>query len=395
MSKPLFSTIPTDVQDVAVRMEKPTTTAPLQANVPSVFEATDNLPSVQFTEKEKSEITQIANQLDPKNLDTVLSFGQEPASKIAAFSDKILSMSKNSDTGTFGTQLSSVVNLARGVNFKGISDHRSSVPIIGGLIDMVRQKTGDVKTNFDSISTQIDSAVTALSITEKNLGDRLVMFGEMQVLNVEEYRSFCKYKAAGQAQLVVLSKELDTKKSQITATTDPMEVQSVNDFAEYVKQLEKRLHDFDIAKMLCVQTAAEIRMLQSNNRDLISQFKDIKTMTIPAWKKQMTLYLSLQEQKNAAETSKKAKDFTNELIKSNAETLGQNSVLIAQNNQRALIDVSTLEAVNKSLIDACNRVQQIETDGQNRRHQDSAKIAQLAGDLRTKLTDTKTIAYSN
>lgn len=394
MAKSLFTKTATNSSISDVNLEQPQTHALTIAKTDQTVVSSDseNLPNVKFTAKEQEEIIQIAGKLDPRNLDTVLSFGQEPSSRIADFSDKILTMTKSSDTGSFGTQLTSVVNLARGVNFQGISDHKSQVPIIGGLLDLVRKKTGDVKTSFDSISTQIETAVKAMDITERNLTDRLAMFETMHAMNIDEYRNFCKYKVAGQSQLTSLSRELETQKLSVTATTDPMDVQKINDFAEYVKQLEKRLHDFDIAKMLCVQTAIELRMLQTNNRDLISQFKDIKTMTIPAWKKQFTLYVSLQEQKNAAEVTKKSKDFTNELLKANAEILGQNSIAIAAGNQRALVDVETIAAVNQSLINACTKVQQIESDGQLRRQNDSVRIEQLAGELRTKLTSSKAIS---
>ena len=391
MPKTLFDEIPSQPKLVVATAQSPSALfaeAPVSTQtfaLAKVDAPSSDLPALQFSKDEQAEMSRIAQQINPQNIDTVYSFGQEPSTRIANFSEQVLKTAKGNQIGEFGSQLGQVVNLARGINFQGLSDQRSKVPLIGGLIDRITQKAGDIKTSFDTVSTQIDTAVKSMDVTERNLGERIKMLDEMYTLNLEEYREFSKHLVAGQARLDELRLDLERQRSQISTNTDPMAAQQLDDFAKFVDRLDKRLHDLKVAKVMCVQTAAEIRMIQANSRDLVGQYKDIKAMTIPAWKKQFTLYLSIQEQKSAAEVAKRAKDFTNDLMAKNAEMLGQNSVAIAQGNQRALVDVSTLESVNNSLVDAFTKAQQIEQEGRARRQQEAVRLEQLSGELRDKL----------
>jgi uncharacterized protein YaaN involved in tellurite resistance len=344
-----------------------------------------HLPVVQFDDKEKQEIAEIEKKIDPNNIDTVYTFGQESSERISTFSESILQMSKGKDIGEFGSQLGSMVATARSMNFQGLSSERSSVPFIGGLIDRFKQKAGDIRTQFDTVAAQIDQATKAMDVTEKNLDARVKTLDDMFKLNVDEYKQFSKYLAAGHEALQKHETQFSIEKAGITPETDPMEVQRISDYGRFVERLGKRLHDIEIAKVICTQTAAEIRMIQANSRDLIGQYKDIKAMTIPAWKKQLTLYLANSEQKLAAKTAHDAKDFTNQLLAQNAETLGANSVSIAEGNQRALVDVATLEKVNNSLVDAFVRTQQIEQEGRARRSQEAVRLGQLSDELKARL----------
>jgi uncharacterized protein YaaN involved in tellurite resistance len=390
------SAFPTSSSAAAPTVVLDATTDPVQNNplapapafpIAKIDAPSKHLADIEFDAKEQQEIAQIAKKIDPSNMDSVYAFGQEPTMRISSFSDSILQMSKGKDIGEFGSQLGTMVNTARSINFQGVSSNKSQIPLIGGIIDRFRQKAGDIKTQFDSVATQIETTVKHMDITEKNLDARVKMLEQMFSLNKDEYRSFSKYLVAGQAELIRHQAQLTMERSLITADTDAMEVQRIGDYGKFVERLDKRLHDLQIAKVICVQTATEIRMIQSNSRDLIGQYKDIKSMTIPAWKKQLTLYLANSEQQIAAKTATAAKDFTNELLVKNAEMLGTNSVAIAENNQRALVDVATLEKVNNSLVEAFTKTQQIEEQGRTRRAQEAVRLTQLADELKARLRE--------
>jgi uncharacterized protein YaaN involved in tellurite resistance len=348
-----------------------------------VESSSPEIPTIEFTPAEQKEITQIGGTILSNNLDSVYSFGEGPAKRVAALSDRTLGLVRANQTGEFGSELTKIVRLANGISFSGAQQNKT--PLVGWLIDKVKRTSIDIRASYDTVAGQMTSAIASMDRTQTTLEQSVQSMEDMYGANIQEYRDYCKYVVAGKMRLEQMQAELLHAKQSLSSNPDPMASQQVNDLAKVVDTLEKRLHDLEIAKVLCVQTAVEIRMIQGNNRNLVGQYKDIKALTIPAWKKQFTLYLAVQDQARAAKTSKEVKDFTNKLLSENAKILGENSVAIAEQNQRGLVDIETVQKVNSSLIEALQKAQQIEDDGKARRKQNGEQLTQLTSDLRTRL----------
>lgn len=125
-----------------------------------------------------------------------------------------------------------------------------------------------------------------------------------------------------------------------------MEAQKARDLSEQINQFERRLHDLQLSRTITVQTAPQIRLIQSNNRVLAEKIQASLLTTIPVWKNQMVLALSLRSQQNAAKMQKSVSDTTNEIMRKNAELLGQAAVDTAREVERSIVDVETLREVH-------------------------------------------------
>jgi len=153
-------------------------------------------------------------------------------------------------------------------------------------------------------------------------------------------------------------------------------------------RLEKRIDDLKRAQMIAMQTAPEIRLLQNNSRMLIAKFQDIVAVTIPAWKKQFSLHILMEEQAKSAALVTAIDDATNAALRKNADLLRQNTTEIARANQRALVEMETLEHVQKQLLGAFEDVQKINEEAAAARAQTDAKLGALRDELITRFQKT-------
>ena len=157
--------------------------------------------------------------------------------------------------------------------------------------------------------------------------------------------------------------------------------QQIYDLNHLANNLEKRVSDLQVLQQSAMQTLPMIRIIQSNNLMLVDKFYAIKNITLPAWKNQISLAISLQEQKNSVQLAKSIDDATNDLLRRNADLLHQNSVDTAKANQRSVIDIETLEHVQNTLIKTVNDVIQIQKEGMQKRDEAATRLRTLQQNL--------------
>jgi uncharacterized protein YaaN involved in tellurite resistance len=203
----------------------------------------------------------------------------------------------------------------------------------------------------------------------------------------EEYRQLGIYIAAGRIKQVEVQQEIATLSQQ---EQDPKTNQRVYDLNHLANNLEKRVSDLQVLQQSAMQTLPMIRIIQSNNMMLVDKFYAIKNITLPAWKNQISLAISLNEQRNSVQLANTIDDATNELLKRNADLLHQNSVDTAKANQRSVIDIETLEHVQNTLIKTVNDVIQIQKEGMQKREEASTRIKALQSNLQQLVLDTST-----
>jgi uncharacterized protein YaaN involved in tellurite resistance len=194
----------------------------------------------------------------------------------------------------------------------------------------------------------------------------------------EEYRQLGIYIAAGKLK----EQEIQQKIAHLTAKhQDQPTVQKVYDLNDLANNLEKRVSDLQILQQSAMQTLPMIRIIQSNNLMLVDKFYAIKNITLPAWKNQISLAISLHEQKNSVQLANSIDDATNDLLRRNADLLHQNSVATAKANQRSVIDIETLEHVQNTLIKTVNDVIQVQKEGMQKRAEATTRLRALQENL--------------
>jgi len=335
--------------------------------------------------KIRAEVAKIDQSFDPRRADAIHTLGSQSGAKVVQYSDKLLSQVKSKDLEGLGDNLNEVVLLAKGINISSLVDSsKSKIPLIGSLIDSFKMNKEKVLGRYESLSKQIEKLVKEMQGSQVRLANRIHDLEKVYTFNVEEYHTLECYILVGEVKIEELRAEI-AERQAAPAATNPMEAQAISNLQDVLNRLEKRVHDLRTMQMVAVQTAPMIRMVQSNNQLLIDKFRNLQELTIPSWKKQFTLAVALIEQQKAVELTQKIDDTTNDLMRRNAELLKQNSVNTARANQRAVVDIETLEYVQQTLNSTIEEVEQIQRDGEQARADAVIKMESMKGELITKL----------
>ncbi|MGV8865215.1 MAG: toxic anion resistance protein [Pseudomonas sp.] len=335
-------------------------------------------------ERDADEIRQVADRIQPHDPSTVSEFGREVSAHTASHCDNLLDQVRNSDLDEAGLKLSQVVDVARTLNVGPLSDKRSRVPVIGPIIDRVRLRSASIKDRFDSTREQIDALLSEVDTTQGNIRARNGGLDEMFASVSAEHRLLGIHIAAGRVRIAELREEADALRGLIG--NDPARVQELADLDAMNAALDKRVGDLQAMQHSAMQALPMIRMIQANNRMLVDKFHTIRQITVPAWKRQFMLSLTLNEQKNAVQLANTIDDTTNDLLKRNAALLHRNSVETAKANQRLVIDVDTLKTVQETLIKTVEDVIRIQQEGVQQRRQAVKEIDAMRVGLRASLT---------
>lgn len=350
-------------------------------------------PSKAFTEKELknlglsindvSEIDRVACSIDHEKPITISQFGRELADHTTEYADSLLDQVRNSDLNEAGDKLTQVVTIARQLNLDSLNSSRSRIPLLGPLFDRVRARKANFAAQFESTRTQIDSLVAEVHTTQSTIQDRNKGLELMYGTVVEEHRQLGIHIAAGRLKLTELAAlEEDIAQS---INNDPKDLQRLSDLRSVKANLDKRVGDLIVLQQSAMQSLPTIRMIQANNDMLVDKFHTIRAITVPTWKRQFMLAMTLDEQENAVTLAKEIDDTTNSLLKRNSELLHSNSVATAKANQRLVIDVETLKTVQDNLLKTVSEVIQIQRKGVEQRKEAEKKISDMRDAMKQRL----------
>jgi uncharacterized protein YaaN involved in tellurite resistance len=290
------------------------------------------------------------------------------------------------DLDTMGGKLTEIVSSAQSLNFHALGEKRSKMPLIGGLIDRVRQSKDELVNSFSSVRTNIDRLMGEVGAMQHGLNARNVALDTGYGAVKDEYRQLGLHIVAGQLAHQKLGDEItELKAKAASGQLTPLQTQDLQDRVGAADVLDKRIADLRVLQQSALQTLPMIRLVQTNNQMLVEKFHTIKELTLPAWKRQFMLALSLNEQKSAVQLAGTIDDATNAFLKENAELLKQNTVATARSNQRLVIDVETLQQVQDTLLATVREVIQINQEGMKQRSGVATQLAQMREQLRLEL----------
>ena len=353
----------------------------MQTGDPKDLVPADGLPAV--VEQRVTDIEKAINLADPS---LTVTYGTETMQDISRFADDLLGRVQAKDSGEVGQTLTDLMLKVKDVNVQEIGEKPGileRLPVIGSLFNSMERTVAKFKTlseQVEVITDKLDQAMVGL-LYDIEVLEKLYQHNEKFHYDLSAYIEAGKRKVE-QARNVDLPK----LKEQADASGDPMEAQKVRDFAEQVNRFERRLHDLQLSRTITVQTAPQIRLIQSNNRTLAEKIQTSILSTIPIWKSQMVLALSLHGQKNAAMLQKSVSDTTNEMLRKNAELLQQASVDTAREVERSVVDIETLRDVHAKLISTIEETLRIAQDGRDKRMAAEKELAGMETELKARLT---------
>lgn len=347
-----------------------------------------DLSSIGLSLNDSAAVMEACKDLDDLSPVVVGEYGKNIASKTATYTDELLNLVKNKDLDETGAKLNKVVTVAQQLNTTSILNASKNKGFLGTIFTKIRGVKQSLDTQFNSTKEQIDALIKEVETSQGGLKKRVETLDQMFNAVEDEYKQLGIYVAAGQLKREEIQSQINylahLPQDQATA-------QDIYDLNHLANNLEKRISDLQVLQQSAQQTLPMIRIIQSNNMMLVDKFYSIKNVTIPAWKNQISLAISLAEQRSSVQLAQTIDDATNELLRRNADLLHQNSVDTARANQRSVIDVETLEHVQDTLIKTVTDVINIQKEGQQKRQEAAVRLQALQGKLNNLiLEDSKT-----
>lgn len=339
------------------------------------------------SESDLVRINAISDTININDPSEVLSFGVKPMEEIAKFSDTLLERVKGKDSGEVGNQLSALIMKIREYDPLSLEDKSSNflsnIPIIGNLF----KKGAATKIDHMSLTAQVDTIASHLDNSMVGLIRDNERLEQLYLKNFDYYKEVSLFVTAGKEKIKeIKAKELPALQAQAEASKDLLDAQKVKDLMENINRFERRLHDLEISKTISMQTAPQIRIIQNNNQQLAEKIQGSILSTLPIWKSQIVLSLSLDEQGKAAKLQKDVSDTTNDLLRKNAEVLQQNTIATAHEVERSIVDIETIREVQTRLVDTIEETMRIATEARHRRAEVEVELGKMEENLRTRIT---------
>jgi uncharacterized protein YaaN involved in tellurite resistance len=347
-----------------------------------------NTAMAKYSSEGMAEIRKLKDQLVKVDPTALVAFGDDVQDRIADMADNMLQHSKSSDLDFVGDKLTNIIIAAKGINI-GVLNQKSRLPVIGGWLDKFRNTKDRVVGQFDLATTQVEKIVNEVDVFSSGISKRLDIMEDLYEANMDQYHALDKLVLASRLAIEELQVETDAFVASLGPNPDPYDVQQVNDAKNYLVSLDMKASNFERLKMAAYQTAPAIRLMQQNGVHLIEQFKLVKAHVVPNWKRQFMVGMMVDEQARGAQLSTQINDFTNQMARDTATKLKQTSIAVAQQSQRGIIDLTTIEHVQSELISGIQGVFQITEEGAKHRKLVSNRVAEMQKELQTKLIQRK------
>ena len=333
-----------------------------------------------LTVEEKKMVDDFVEKIDLTNSNSILQYGVGAQKKIADFSETALNNVKTKDLGAIGDMLSNVVVELK--NFENTEEKKGFL----GIFKKPVQKFEDMKVKYTKVEGNINNICTALEKHQIQLLKDISMLDKMYEINKVYFKELTMYILAGKKKLDKVRNEDLAKLAEVARLSGRTEdAQEANDLAALCDRFEKKIHDLELTKMISLQMAPQIRLIQNNDTLMSEKIQSTIVNTIPLWKSQIVLALGVEHSANAVKVQNEVTNMTNELLRKNAETLKMSTIETAKASERGIVDIETLRQTNESLISTLDEVMRIQAEGREKRKAAEEELHNIEEQLKSKL----------
>ncbi len=330
-------------------------------------------------------------ELDMTNTGSIIGFGSSAQAELQVISQQMLQDVKNKDVGPAGDSLRQIVTTIRGFSVTEL-DVRRKASWWERLLGRAAPFANFVA-RFESVQGQIDKITDNLLTHEHTLLKDIKSLDMLYEKTLNFYDELALYIAAGEEKL----KQLDTttipaKEAEVKAAPEEkqvMQAQELRDLRSARDDLERRVHDLKLTRQVTMQSLPSIRLVQENDKSLVTKINSTLVNTVPLWETQLAQAVTIQRSKEAAESLRAANDLTNELLTANAENLQQANRVVRQEMERGVFDIEAVKKANATLIATINESLQIADEGKAKRAAAEADLVKMEADLRDTLSSAK------
>ena len=333
--------------------------------------------------EEKKMVEDFSKQIDITETNSILQYGATAQNKVADFSDTALKNVKTKDIDDVGDTLLKLVSQLRNFDVDGKEDN-----FFAKLFKKTSNNINDVKAKYDSANANVDKIVKILENHQITLMKDINLLDQLYEKNLKNFKELTMYILAGYKRLAeIKANELPAALKKAEESGLPEDAQAANDLSEAINRFEKKLHDLELTRMVSIQMAPQIRLVQNNDTLMTEKIQSTLVNTIPLWKSQMLIALGIAHSKEAVKAQNEVSEMTNQMLKQNAENLKMATVETAKEAERGIVDIETLTQTNKKLIETLEEVKRIQIEGREKRAAAQLELRRIEAELQKELTD--------
>ncbi|MCD8055288.1 MAG: toxic anion resistance protein [Clostridiales bacterium] len=338
-----------------------------------------------LTDAEKRVVDDFVKKIDIRDSTVVMQYGSAAQTKVSQFSDSTLEKVRTKDLGEIGDTITNLVNQLKGLSID--EDEKG----IKGFFKRSSNKLSTMKTKYEKAEVNVDSICKVLQDHQVTLLHDIATLDKLYATNLDYQKELTMYIIAGKKKLK-LERETTLSDLMKKATDSGLaeDAQAARDFSDLCDRFEKKLYDLELTRMISIQMAPQIRLIQNSDTMMVEKIQSTLVNTIPLWKSQMVIALSLTHASQAMDAQREVSNVTNELLKKNADALKTSTIEVAKESERGIVDMETLRHTNEQLVSTLEEVIRIQDDGRAKRRESEAELAKIEAELKQKLLDINT-----
>lgn len=353
----------------------------MSAMQPETGVAAGSVDESMLSEEEKRQVENFVKQIDVTNVKMVNTYGASAQNSITAFSTSITGNVKTKEFGDVGQSLR---DLRAAIDSTVVPEKKG----IFGIFQKGKQKVTYLISNYESAEVNIKKIEKDLQHHRQVLTKDIYIFDQMYNQNLKFYKELTMYIIAGKKALdIARNTKLVELRDKAEISQDQLDVQMYRDYEDACMRFEKRIFDLETTRLVCIQTAPQIRLLQNADQEVADKLRSNIINTIPLWRNQMVLALGIEHSRRALDAQAAVTDMTNEMFRRNAEMLKQGAIDAAAASEKSIVDIETMRKVNADIITSINEVVKIHADGSRRRMEAQEELAKLENELKQALLE--------
>ncbi|WP_342525581.1 toxic anion resistance protein [Chryseomicrobium sp. FSL W7-1435] len=337
-----------------------------------------------LTEEEQAKAKQLATQIPVGDYESILTYGATAQNELTKFSHQMLDHVQKKDIGPVGDILGDLMKKLNEINPEELNQKERKG--IRKLFSKMNRSLQEVMTRYQKLSTQVDRIGIQLEHSKRGLVEDVRMLDKLYDQNKNYFKALNIYIAAAELKRdEIVSVTIPALRQKAEQSDDQMAFQEVHDMTQFVDRLEKRIYDLQLSRQITIQSAPQIRMIQQTNQTLAEKIQSSIMTSIPLWKNQIAIALTLNRQQKAVSAQRQVTATTNDLLLKNSEMLKVNSIETAKENERGIVEIDTLKKTQENLLSTIEETLQIQADGRMKRKAAELEIARMEDELKNRL----------
>lgn len=341
-----------------------------------------------LSKEEQTAIDEFCEKVDVSDTTQILQYGAAAQNKISTFSDGVLQSVKTKSTGEVGDLLADLVVQVKEFD----TDVPSSLKPKGlyGLFFNAKKQIEKMIVKFSKVEDNIAKIEKQLETQKIKMLKDITIFDTMYEKNLEYFKEISLYIIAGEKKLEELRNvTLPALQKAAEESGEQADIQKVNDMVNTINRFEKKIYDLKTTRIISIQMAPQIRLIQNNDSELVEKIQSSLINTIPLWKNQIVIALGVANSKSALEVQKSVTDTTNDMLQKNSELLKQGTIEIAEESEKSIVNVETLQKTNQDIIETLDKVLEIHETGRVKRLEAEKELLNIEKELKDKMLEIK------